>query len=73
MPDEPATFAELADAAAHLWGPERRAALEGSLRRLARALAAVAAVPLSYADEPYPTGPAPPTEGARTTGTGGGT
>lgn len=51
---------DLQAAAIRQWGEERCAVLGPSLRRLAEALATVAAFPLSPSTEPYPTGPEAP-------------
>jgi hypothetical protein len=64
MPDINPTLEELQAnldvAAVRRWGAGRAAKLEPSLRRLAEALATVAAFPVPELTEPFPTGPEAP-------------
>ena len=58
--DQDGILRQMQTAAEQVWGPERRAALEGSLRRAAAAIATVEAFPLAPEAEPFPAGPEPP-------------
>jgi hypothetical protein len=62
MPEQgPATLDQilrrLRSAAEEDWGNERLPVLDGSLARLATALATVLSAPLAGGEEPFPTGP----------------